>query len=73
MRRMMRDGMAELVSRSKLSGANGDKEIFTFPVQLTTMSRIIGSPITRLIYTLLCDEHTYVHTCILRTLLLLRF
>ena len=42
---------------TKLPGANGDREIFNFPVQLTT-SRIDN--LTRLILTLaLCDDHTY--------------
>ena len=47
---------------TKFSGANGDREIFSFPVQLT-MSRI--GDLTRLIHTLaiysMCD-HTYIHT-----------
>ena len=37
----------------------GDREIFIFPVQLTT-SRI--GNLTRLILTLaICDDHTYIH------------
>ena len=44
-----RDGTAEPVRETKLSGANGDREIFIFPVQLTT-SRI--GNLTRLILTL---------------------
>ena len=45
-----RDETAEPVSRDQISGANGDREIFTFPVQLAT-SRI--GNLTRLIHTLL--------------------
>ena len=42
---------------TKFSGANGDREILFFPVQLTT--RRIGN-LTRLIHTLaICDEYTY--------------
>ena len=41
---------------TKFSGANGDREILIFPVQLTA-SRI--GNLTRLIYT---DEHRYMHT-----------
>ena len=49
MSRLARDGTAKPVSReTKLSGANGDMEIFIFPVQLTT-SRI--GNLTRLIHT----------------------
>ena len=44
---------------AKFSGANGDREIFSFPVQPTT-SRI-ANLITRLIITLaICDDHTYI-------------
>ena len=46
---------------TKLSGANGDRELTIFPVQLTT-SRI--GNLTRLIHTLLnvSDDYTYIHT-----------
>ena len=44
-----RDGQTRLAT-TKFSGTNGDREISTFPVQLTT-SRIDN--LTRLIYTLL--------------------
>ena len=48
--RLARDGTAEPVSRDQFSGgANGDREIIIFPVQLTT-SRI--GNLTRLIHTL---------------------
>ena len=48
---MTRDGTTEHVSReTKFSGPNRDREIFIFPVQLTT-SRI--SNLTRSIHTLL--------------------
>ena len=44
--------------KTKLSGANGDREIFISPVQLT-MSRI--GNLARLIITLtICDDHTYM-------------
>ena len=43
---------------TKFPGANGDREILFFPVQLTT-SRIDN--LTRLIFTLAkCDGHTYM-------------
>ena len=45
---------------TKLSGANGDREIFIFPVPLTT-SRI--GNLTQLILTLaIRDDHTYIGT-----------
>ena len=47
MGRLTWDGTAEPVSRDQISGANGDREIFISPVQLTT-SRI-GS-LTQLIF-----------------------
>ena len=44
--------------KTKFSSANGDREKFIFPVQLTT-SRI--GNLTRLIHTLnICDDHTYI-------------
>ena len=53
------DGTAEPVSRDQFSGANGDKKIFIFRVQLTT-SRI--GNLIRLILTLaICATiHTYL-------------
>ena len=43
---------------TKFSGANADREILIFPVQLTTCR--IGN-LTRLIHTLaICDDHTYI-------------
>ena len=51
-------GLPNPSRETKFSGANGDREISIFPVQLT-MSRI-GSLI-RLILTLaICDDHTYI-------------
>ena len=49
------------MNTSKFSGTHGDREIFIFPVQLTT-SRT--GNLTRLIHTLLCvmTIHTYIHT-----------
>ena len=50
-------GLPNPSCETKFSGANGDREIFIFPVQLTT-SRI--GNLTRLIHTLaICDDHTY--------------
>ena len=49
MSRLTREGTAEPSRETKLSGANADREIFIFPVQLTT-SRI--GNLTRLIHTL---------------------
>ena len=49
MSRLTRDGTAEPVSRDQFSGANGDREIFIFPDQLTTCR--IGN-LTRLIHIL---------------------
>ena len=58
---LARDGNAEPVSRDQFSGANADREIFIFPVQLTT-GRIRN--LTRLIHTLpMCVAiHKYIHT-----------
>ena len=59
-----RDGRPRL-ARPNYQGANGDREIFIFPVQLTT-SRIGNLP--RLIYTLaICDDHFFLveHTVLL--------
>ena len=48
----------------EFSGANADREIFIFPVQLTTCR--IGKH-TRLIHALaICDDHTYIHVLVLR-------
>ena len=60
MSRLTRDGTAETVSRDQiLRGANGDREILVFPVQLTT-SRIGNLALSRLILTLaLCYHHAY--------------
>ena len=58
MDRLTRYGTAGPVSRD----ANEDKEIFIFPVQLTT-SRI--GNLTRLIHTLaISDDYTYIHITI---------
>ena len=56
MSRLTQDGTAE--PETEFSGANGDREIFIFPVRLTT-SRI--GNLTRLIQTLLnlMTMHTY--------------
>ena len=62
MSRLTRDGTAEPLAReTTFSGANGEREIFIFPVQLTT-SRI--GTLTRLILLLLyvMNIHTYTHT-----------
>ena len=49
MSRLTRDGTAEPVSRDQIQGANADREIFVFLLQVTT-SRI--GNLTRLIHTL---------------------
>ena len=61
MSRLARDGTAERPSReTNFSGANADREIFIFPVQLTT-SRI--GNLTWLIHTLIIMcVYTYIHT-----------
>ena len=53
---LTRDGTVERVSETKISGANGDREIFIFPVQLT-MSRVGNHipPVAR-------DGYTNMHT-----------
>ena len=44
------------LEKTRFSGANGDRELFIFPVQLTTIK--IGN-LTRLVLTLvICDDHT---------------
>ena len=56
-----RDGTAEPnpSRETKFSGANADREVFSFPVQLTT-SRIDN--LTRLIHTLaICVTFLYMH------------
>ena len=66
MSRMTRDGTAELVSRYQIlrRKLNGDREIFIFPVQLTTNR--IGN-LTRLIHTLLyvMTIHTIVECAVM--------
>ena len=53
MSRLTRDGTAEPVSRDqKFSGANGDREILFFPVQLTT-TNMIGVDL----FSAICDDH----------------
>ena len=45
MNRLTRDGTAEAVSQETIfSGANGDREIFIFPVQLTTSTGLATLP-----------------------------
>ena len=61
MNELTRDGTAEAVScETKFSGANGDVEMFIFPVQLTTNR--IGN-LTRPIHTLLYVMAIYVTSC----------
>ena len=68
MTRLTRDGTAEPVSRDQILRRERDREVFIFPVQLTT-SRI--GNLTRLIHTLLYAMtihayiHTYIHTYIM--------
>ena len=58
MSRLTRDGTAEPVSRDQVLRHARRQGNIIFPVQLTT--RRIGNR-TRLIHTLLCDDHTYIH------------
>ena len=52
-------GLPNSSRETKLSGANGIMEIFSFPVQLTT-SRI--DSLTQLILTrAICDDHRYIY------------
>ena len=58
MTRLTRDGLPKPSGETKFSGVNGDREMFVFPVQLTT-SRI--GNLTRLILTLaICDDQTSI-------------
>ena len=59
MSRLTRDGTAE-PRETKFSGANAEREIFVFPVQLTT-SRI--GNLTRLIHTLAICVTIHIHLC----------
>ena len=61
MSKLTRDGLPKPSREAKFSDANGDREIFIFPVQLTT-SRI--GNLTRLIHTLaVCVTiQTYIMT-----------
>ena len=45
---------------TKFSGANGDREKFIFPAQLTT-SRIVWQPYPVDPSLVICDDHTYIH------------
>ena len=57
-------GLPNPSRETKFSGANGDRKIFIFPVQLTT-SRI--GNLTRLILILaIFDDHTYIHSSMYR-------
>ena len=58
---MTRDGTAEAVVRAQYSGASADREMFIFPVQLTT-SRIgnLTYPVDP--YSCYMCNHTYIHT-----------
>ena len=60
MSRLARDETAEPSRETKFSGANADREIFIFPVQLT-MSRIGNlNPVDP--YPCYMCDHTYIHT-----------
>ena len=59
MSRLTRNGTAEPVSRDQFSGANGDREILIFPVELTT-SRNSNKPYPVDPYSARCDDHTYI-------------
>ena len=58
--RLTRDGTADPSDETKLPGANADREILIFPVQLTT-SRIGNLTPVDLYPCYMCD-HTYIHT-----------
>ena len=60
MSRLTRNGTAEPVLRDKFSGADGDREILIFPVQLTT-SRI--GNLIRLSILVLCCMTIYFRPC----------
>ena len=51
--RLPRDGTAEPSRETKLSGANGDRKIFIFRVQLRPRAAGFGNLLTRLIHALL--------------------
>ena len=62
MSRLTLDGTAEPSRETNFSGANADREIFIFHVQLTT-SRI--GDLTRMIHTFaISDDNTYIHAYI---------
>ena len=54
-------GLPNPSCETELSGTNGDRIIFIFPVRLTT-SRIDNLTQLTLITLAICDDHTYVHT-----------
>ena len=54
---------------TKFSGANGARDIFVFPVQLTTI-RITGNLTRSIIYSAnICDDYTYIYTLIMKACL----
>ena len=57
MNRLSGTGRLDPFRETKFSGANKNREMFIFPVELTT-SRI--GNLTRLIYSAICD-HTYMY------------
>ena len=61
MSRLTRDGTAESVLRDQILRHEQDREIFIFPVQLTT-SRIGNLTYLVDISLAICDGHTYTHT-----------
>ena len=68
MSRLTRDGTAEAVAPDQVLRRERGREIFIFPVQLTT-SKIVD--LIRLILTLaICDDHTYIYClyCKIRSL-----
>ena len=63
-------GLPNPPRETKFSGANGDREVFIFPVQLTT-SRI--GNLIRLILTLaICDDHTNIIMLLLQSKVFIR-
>ena len=62
MSRLTQDGTAESVCETKFSGANGDREMFIFLVQLTTSRNWQLCPVY--LYSVICDDDTYIKCCI---------
>ena len=55
-------GLPNPSRETNFSGTNGDREIFIFPVQLTTSRSGKPYPVDQ--YSAICDDHTYIQTYI---------